>query len=449
MNTSVLNKHLLLVDGQFAQVSGDFFTGEIRIALLSETKKLIKYQHHSAERSPLCGNIYSGRVVKKYPSLKVAFVDIGLPDQHGFVSNYKTSNDKAIFQLIKDPKGGKCPTLTTNISVTGRYVTLHPHADPSKSQIQTNYPIQINIRENVKNACYEDIKRDADHLCEMWALMKEKAANSDKPRLLYRDSDPIVQAIRNMPYAGQVIVEGKKIYDKIAEISHSFAPDLRTSNHKSKKSLFQVYGVEKKINSLHLQTVPLEKGGSIVINQTEAMTTVDVNSGNSKSSPFNINLSAASVISEQIILRNLSGLFVIDFIHMDDPAQKTALYEEMKLLMQETDTITKVAQLAESGTMEITRQRFTPSVSENISRICPSCQGVGTVLSVSCSAFHLLRDLRDLICETQATNFLVTAPEETVCYILNNGTEYLRFLQSKFPGIKIKVEVGAKSVEAL
>lgn len=437
MNT----KDLLLVDGQFSKVVDGQFTNELRVAQVTDGN-VVKFQHQSVERGSLCGNIYWGKLVKQYKSLRAAFVDIGL-EHHGFVRNYKegtVGTDGDFFQVAKDLRGKKRPSLIRSISLTGRYVILYPNSDGSRSQVKINDNVNVVLRESAVGANHAEIKRDAHNLYRVWKNAVKRADGT--PRLLYRDNDIVINAIRDMPYGGRVVVDGREAWRRIAEVTAEFAPDLKVSLHKRRESLFRYYDIESKTDLLYLQEIALPSGGSVVINQTEAMVTVDVNSRGSKRDAHQVNTEAAETIIEQINLRNLSGLIIIDFIDMHSEEERQAIYKQMCALSEHDGIYTRVGQIGDLGTMEVTRQRVLPSVLENVSTTCKHCHGSGVVLSVSCDAFKLLRDLRDALGE-KCAELYVTAPQELVCYILNHQRAYLDLLERRF-GTRIVVECGAQ-----
>jgi ribonuclease E len=438
---------LLLIDGRFAKIVDEQFCHEVRVAQLSGSR-LIKYHHQSPERESLCGNIYWGRVVKQYKAMKAAFADIGL-EYHGFVRNYKERQDSQckgryderrgtgdFFQLTKDLRGSKRPVLTRSISLTGRYVVLHPNGDPARSQVKLPGGLNVTVRDSASGARREDIVRDAESLQVVWQEILSK--NDGQPRLLYKDNDIIMNAVRDAPYRSEVVVEGQDAYRRIARLASDFAPDLCVKRHRKNQSLFTSYGIEQRVRLLYQQYVPLEPSGSVVISQTEAMVTIDVNSGSSKESAYNTNKVAAAVVAEQINLRNLSGLIIVDFIDMPSAEDRSAIHAQMVGAVG--GMYTKVSPISELGTMEITRQRIMPSVLENVSTQCAKCSGSGVVLAVSCDAFKLLRDIRDSV-SGNCKSVLVTAPSELVCYILNHQRGYLDMLEKKC-GVQITVHCG-------
>lgn len=435
---------ILLVDGQFCKIVDDAIIGEVRLAQL-HNDRLVKYQHQTAERELLAGNIYLGRIIKHYKALDAAFVDIGL-ERDGFVQGYRdnskdvsknTKNKTRIheslqcFQLVKDARGKKCPTLTQSICLTGRYTILHPSGNPQKSQIQLPN-LQVVMRPEVTGVGFREIEKDALYLAKTWDALVKKAKECSQPCLLYKDNDVMINVFRAIPYSTQVVVEGVEIHHALQSVVEEFAPDLHLVLHKQKQSLFQKYHIEDKISALHQQEVKVPSGGSVVINQTEAMIAIDVNSGNSKRDSCQINIDAADVALEQIRLRNLSGLIVIDFIDMHSPDAQVKLCEHVKALAQDDYAQCKVNRIANSGVMEIARQRTAPSIAENIAVVCDKCNGAGMVLAVSCCAVALLRDIRDYLQSNTKKVVKIALKQELLLFIMNNERQYLEFLQKKF-----------------
>ena len=436
---SMETKNCILVDGQF--------DNEIRIAHIRDGK-LTKYQHHSSENESLYGNIYYGIINKQYKHLDAAFIDIGAT-RHGFIQNFKENH--RLFQVIKDAKGKKCATLTKNIAINGRYLILHPYNDLTKSKVNFNNPYGVpmcfTLKSKEQDINQDYLKKDAERLYKIWSVILEKTYS--QPEIVYQDNDILINTVKSLDYNTTIIVEGKDTHHKICKISAEWAPDIKVKLYNRSISLFHHYAIEQKILDLQLQQMPLMSGGSITINQTEAMIAIDINSGKSNITIYKVNLEAAVLIAEQIKLRNLSGLIIVDFIDMQDTQQQTALYQKMKELLNEDYSYTKITQIPDAGAMEITRQRVLPSISENISVVCDRCDGNGFTLSTNCAAMQFLRNIRDQFAQKQhaGKTLEVYTTQEIGQFLLNHCRSALTQIEQRYNKI-INIRFGEKAAIA-
>jgi Ribonuclease G/E len=444
------SQDVLFVDGQFYGNDGRS-VGEVRIAHV-RGKELLKYRHQITERELLAGNIYLGKLVRYCKVLGAGFIDIGL-ERCGFVQNYKSLNKDSkqqfhLFQIVKDARGKKCPALTQSICLTGRYTLLYPYGNPAKSQVPLG-EFQVLLRTPNRTTDPQLLQEDALRLVKTWRLILDRVQQCSQPTCLYKDQHTVLNLIRDLAPKSRVVIEGAEAYATLQPLIKDFAPDLHVMHYKRKTALFDLHGLESRIAVFHEQEIKIVGGGSVVISQTEAMITIDVNSGSSKRASHQINMDAATLVVEQIRLRNLSGLIVIDFMDMQSVEMQEALCAHVKELLKDDAACFKVSQIAESGTMEIARQRTAPSLSECLTISCDRCRGTGLVLATSCAAYGLLRQVRaQMYACVDGTGVMVRAEPELIAFVLTYEYRYLEFLEKKF-GQRVRFEVGERSVKSV
>lgn len=309
-------------------------------------------------------------------------------------------------QVIREPFANKGVKVTTKISIPGRYLVLVPdfkiigvsrkiHSPQERRRLRslaakiTNKEFGCIIRTAAVGKDEEDFETDWAKLKLTWEKIQRKISNSKEPTLLYKDMELTTSIIRDLfrNDVDKVVVDSKKLYKEILEYLEDYSPEFleRLELYKGKTSLFDYYQIEKDIELTKQRKVPLPSGGSIVIDQTEAMFIIDVNSGKLVSeatqeiNAFKTNMEAVNEIARQIRLRDLAGIIIVDFIDMHDPINKKKIYYAMRRAMKKDRAKAVVFPLTELSLMQITRQRINLNISEKVTEVCPLCKGLGRI----------------------------------------------------------------------
>jgi ribonuclease G len=429
---------------------------ETRIAI-KEDDKLVELFIERPEHERLVGDIYKGLVTAVLPGIQAAFVDIGV-DKAGFLhfsdmsdhkgessmlaaldffdeegheipprSKYKKDasiadilkkDQEILVQVIKEPIANKGSRITTEISLPGRYIVLLPGAHHiGVSRKISSYAEKRRLRkiageflpENfgmiirtvAEGRDRKDFAADIKLLTKLWEKMKKRVENTKAPALVHKDLEMISGIIRDIftPDVSKVVIDNKKEYRKFLAYLREVAPQLKNlvEIYTGDKPLLDFYNIEPEIEKMFNRKVWLKKGGYIVIDQTEALVTIDVNTGRFKGSSkvedaiFETNLDAAREIARQIRLRDIGGILIIDFIDMESKEHRRKVFEEFKNALRHDRSQTYISSISDLGLIEMTRQRIRPSLMQALSDPCPVCSGVGRVLSKESIAVKIER----------------------------------------------------------
>ncbi|MBN2841587.1 MAG: Rne/Rng family ribonuclease, partial [Sedimentisphaerales bacterium] len=463
---------------------------ECRIAVVEEGK-LEELYVERLDTNSLVGNIYKGRIVNVEPSIQACFVDFGI-GQNGFlhISDVQTSyfrnaidhsekvgkkqprkerpliqeclrkGQEVVVQVIKAGIGTKGPTLSTYISIPGRYVVLMPgmsHSGVSRKLSQEDrqkmkeLSAELNAPEDVgiilRTASLEsnkkDLKKDFTYLIRLWKQMRHNINNKKTgPMELYKESDLVIRTIRDVFTTGidRIYCDNENTWNKINEFFTIAMPRNRdlVKLYTDHVPLFTKYNIEKEIEKLQSKNVPLPHGGSIVIESTEAMVTIDVNSGkyrdnnNAEDTAYKINMVAAEEICRQLKLRDLGGVIVIDFIDMVNNKHKRELEKKVKDLFARDRASTRILRINQFGLMAVTRQRMKASLKNRTYTTCPLCKGAGQLKSSESVAIEAMRKIAYAIEEPQVAELDVIITPAVAAYLLNERRHALVELESKF-----------------
>tara|TARA_Y100001934_G_C12363821_1_gene782274 strand:- start:206 stop:1747 length:1542 start_codon:yes stop_codon:yes gene_type:complete len=411
--------------------------GETRIAI-QEDSQLVEVYVEKQDNHRMVGNVYNGKVENVLPGMQAAFVDVGyelnaflpfseigsneyLIEENGFKKggagkNSKYDNievdlkkDQEIFvQVIKEPFAGKGPRVTTEVALPGRLLVLVPNASyigiskkiwdkferrrlkkiAQKLRIQN---IGIIIRTVAEGKSEEHIENDFKQLIDSWNNIESKANNKSAPALIYEDLETASSVVRDLltPDVEKIIIDSKRLYKKTQKYLEDISPSLldRLELYKLKAPLFESFGIESEIEKLMRPKAWLKSGAYLIIEKTEAMVVVDVNSGRfigkklHEQNSLKINLEAAREIARQLRLRDLSGLIVIDFIDMKFEDNRKKVYHELRKELKKDRAKVAVAPITEFGLLEMTRQRIRVSLLDSMSDGCPTCNGSGRIIS--------------------------------------------------------------------
>ncbi len=455
---------------------------ETRIAFINGSK--LKNLHiEQTHRSQKVGNIYCGKVVKVQPSFQAAFINYG-EARHGFLSLsdinfqvYKPNRQgrgkpsisqvlkpgqKILVQVIKDEIAHKGASLTTNISLAGRFIVYMPDSDRGGvSRKIEDEEQRTRLRHLLKGLGSEDasaiirtvgvdrslteLKRDFTNLRRTWNEIKSDHDDQSIPGLIYQEENSIVRMIRDFYHddVSEVVIDEPIAFQHALEFFQAHIPkeQKKLQLYLGEKSLFASYEIEEQIEVLHQNKVPLSSGGSIIITQTEALVAIDVNSGRStqekniESTAFRTNMEAAEEVPRQLRLRNLGGLIVVDFIDMENSKNRLAVEQKMEEEFAADKSKTSVSSISKFGLMELSRQRISAGLSLN-----------SAVLSVS---NRILRKIHDSIIEQKVLQVHLRLPLELATHLLNVKRQRLTQMEIDF-GVQISItpdlQLGAEEI---
>ena len=381
-----------------------------------------------------------------------------------------------LVQVVKEERGNKGAALTTYLSLAGRYCVLMPNSSRSGgvSRKITNVADRKRLKTIVNDLDVADgmavivrtagakrtkteIKRDYAYLSKLWDEIRTNTLQSEAPTLIHEEGSLVKRAIRDI-YTNdvdEVLVEGEDAYKTAKAQMKMLIPShaKRVVKFEDQSHLFQANNVEPQLDTIHHNEVTLKSGGYLVINQTEALVAIDVNSGkatrerNIEETALKTNLEAAEEVGRQLKLRDLSGLIVIDFIDMDENRNQNAVERRLKDALRHDRARIQVGSISHFGLLEMSRQRLRPSLVESVSQACPHCLGTGRVRSVNSSALQMLRIIEEEASRQAGKDITIFVNPEVALYILNQKRASLAQLESQF-GISILIEADASLLPA-
>jgi ribonuclease E len=384
-----------------------------------------------------------------------------------------------LVQVVKEERGNKGAALTTYLSLAGRYCVLMPNTargggisrkitDANDRRRLKEVAREIEVPEGmgliVRTAGAQrtktEIKRDFDYLMRLWESVRDLTLSSTAPSLVYEEGDLIRRSIRDLytKDVDEVLVEGEEAYRDAKDFMKMLMPShaRNVKLYKDTRPLFSRYQVETQLDSLFGQTVTLPSGGYMVINQTEALVSVDINSGKStrehniEDTALRTNLEAADEIARQLRLRDLAGLIVIDFIDMEEKRNNRAVERRLKEALKHDRARIQVGRISHFGLLEMSRQRLRQGMLEGSTQTCPHCEGRGIVRSVSSCALSVLRSIEEQLITKRPENLTVQCHKDVASYILNEKRDRLLTLEQSFNvSIFIVASDSLKSAEVL
>ncbi len=467
---------------------------ESRIAIV-EDGHLVELDIETAGREQTRGNIYKGSVVRVEPGLQAAFVDIGMK-KLGFLQmgeihpdNWKWRDDIAeehrnrrpriqeilrrgqelIVQVEKGEREGKGAALTTYISLPGRYMVLMPGSDScgisrkvendgdrkkiKEMVAELNVPEGYGyiIRTEALGKRKTELAKDLAYLIKLSENIKERAGEFKAPALIYQESDLVIRTIRDYFTADieEVLVDSKDVYKQARAFFKDVMPkhEKIVKLHLEKRPIFAKYQLEEQIDLIYEKKVPLKSGGSIVIEPTEALVSIDVNSGKStgekgvEDTAFKTNMEAAEEVARQLRLRDLGGLIIIDFIDMRDRKHKSDVEKTLKNALKADKARVCVDKISQFGLLEMSRQRIKQTINEGSYLECPHCGGHGKVKSVEAMALSFLRKLHTAAARGTISEVRGSLPLEVAYYLLNRKKRELAQIETDY---EIEVTVKGK-----
>lgn len=370
-------------------------------------------------------------------------------------------NQIMLIQVVKEERGGKGAALTTFLSIAGRYCVLMPNSPRSGgiSRKISNASDRTRLREILDDLAISEgmgliirtagrertkieIKRDAEYLMRTWNGIRLHTLESIAPSLIYEEEDIVKRAIRDLytKDVESILVDGEEGYKIARTFMKTLMPShvKRVQNYKSTTvPLFRKFGVEAQIDEMYNPAVRLPSGGSIVIHPTEALVSIDINSGRStrerhiEETALKTNLEAADEIARQVRLRDLAGLIVIDFIDMDEPRHVAAVERRVREAFKNDRARIQMGKISPFGLLELSRQRLRPSILETTAHPCSHCNATGFVRSIESSSLYILRAIEDEGFKGNAAEILVHVPQKVVSYLLNSKRSHLRMIEER------------------
>ncbi|MGS7837816.1 ribonuclease E [Stenotrophomonas maltophilia] len=451
---------------------------ELRVAIV-DGQSLYDIDIEQPSKEQKKSNIYKGRIFRIEPSLEAAFVEYG-GGRHGFLPLKDISRDyfqagvdhnkagirellkegqEIVVQVDKEERGNKGAALTTFISLAGRYMVLMPNS-PSAGGVsrriegedraalkdaldKLNIPddMGVIIRTAGVGRDAEELQWDLDYLLNVWRAIAEAALSKPAPFLIYQESRLIVRALRDYLRAdiGEILVDTEEMYEHAREFMQQVMPQtLRKLKHyKDDIPLFNRFQIESQIEGAYERNVRLPSGGSIVVDQTEALTAVDVNSSRAtkgsdiEDTAFQTNLEAAEEVARQLRLRDLGGLVVIDFIDMASNKHQREVENRLANALKYDRARVQVGRISRFGLLEMSRQRLRPSLGESSQIVCPRCDGHGRMRSVESLSLSIIRVAEEHAMKENTGQVLVQAPVEIANYLLNEKRSALREIEQR------------------
>jgi ribonuclease G len=456
---------------------------ETRVAVMSAGVVQELLIERSSGRG-LVGNIYMGRVARVLPGMQSAFIDVGL-ERAAFlhvadiwenrepgkpIEKILAEGQPILVQVVKDPIGSKGARLSTQISIAGRllvYLPHDPHIGISQKIEDENGRAQLRdrlkellppeekggfiVRTLAEDAAEADLAADLAYLRQIWTAIRERSLGATPPQLIHEDLWLAQRVLRDIVSAetARVLVDSRENHQKLAAFAQGYMPRIagRLEHYTGERPLFDLYNIEDEIEKALSRRVDLKSGGYLIIDQTEAMTTIDVNTGgfvgsrNFDDTIFKTNLEAAQAIARQLRLRNLGGIIVLDFIDMQSEQHRAAVLEEFKRALARDRTRITVNGFTALGLVEMTRKRTRESLAHVLCEPCPACQGRGEVKTADTVCYEILREiLREARAFGEAREFRILASQNVIDRFLEEEAPSIEMLSS-FIGKRISMQV--------
>lgn len=448
---------------------------ETRVAVLDNGVLQELFIERNQKRG-IVGNIYKGKIVRVLPGMQAAFVDIGLEraafihaadiavvDENGMESRSDSVPDirrlvhdgkTLIVQVIKDPIGSKGARLTTHLSLSSRFLVYIPYTkhigisqkidseqerarlrDIVSQCLPPDAPQQAGgfiVRTVAENATLEDIRTDALFLQKLWSDIKPSLGSLNAPYMIYNDLPLFMRTMRDAvrPGVEKLRIDSKDGYQQLLAFAKDYGPSERSmiELYTGERPIFDLYSVEEEIQKALERRVELKSGGYLIIDQTEAMTTIDVNTGafvgvhNQEETIFKTNLEAAVAIARQLRLRNLGGIIILDFIDMQDPEHRRQVLRTLEKACEKDRVKISLTGVSELGLVEMTRKRTRESLSQVLCQPCPTCHGRGSLKSAESVCYEVFREILRGAKTFDSQQLLVLASQEVIDRLLDEDS---------------------------
>ena len=451
---------------------------ELRVAIV-DGQKLVDLDIESASKEQRKSNIYKATVTRVEPSLEACFVDYGT-ERNGFLPFKEISRSvvnvdgemnrnkiadnlrvgqEIIVQVEKDERGNKGAALTSFISLAGRYLVLMPNNPrgggvsrriegedrnelrDTMAQLEVPNGMSTIARTAGIGRTAEELQWDLNYLLQLWTAIDGAAKGNKAPLLIYQESSLVIRAIRDYYTQDitEILIDTEEIYEQAKGFMEHVMPNTvsRVKLYHDDVPLFSRFQIEHQIESAFSRTVNLPSGGAIVIDHTEALVSVDVNSaratkgGDIETTAFNTNMEAADEVARQLRLRDLGGLIVVDFIDMESQKHQREVEDKLRDAMKLDRARVQLGKISRFGLMELSRQRLKPSLGESAHLPCPRCHGTGHIRSTESTALHILRIIQEEAMKDNSAQVVAQVPVDVATYLLNEKRFDIQSLESR------------------
>jgi len=451
---------------------------ELRVALV-DGQKIYDLDVEVPSKEQRKANVYKGRITRVEASLEACFVDYGA-DRHGFLPLKEVTRDyfkaqpsggrmnirelldegqEILVQVEKEERGNKGAALTTFISLAGRFLVLMPNnaraggvsrriegedreqLREALDQVQIPEGMGAIVRTAGVGRTAEELQWDLDNLKEVWNAIAQAAEGRAAPFLIYQESKAIIRALRDYlaDDIGEILVDSQDVFGEAQQYMQRFMPASmrKLKLYEDEVPLFTRFQIENQIESAHSHKVNLPSGGSIVIDPTEALVSIDINSARAtrgsdiEATALNTNLEAADEIARQLRLRDLGGLIVVDFIDMESQKNQRAVEDRLRDAVKQDRARIQIGRISRFGLLELSRQRLRPSIGDAASVPCPRCSGMGSIRSVDSLALALLRLIGEEARKDRTIKVIAQLPVEVATYLMNEKRDWLNNITSR------------------
>ncbi|PSF05396.1 ribonuclease E [Marinobacter fuscus] len=453
---------------------------ELRVALV-DGQRLFDLDIESSTREQKKANIYKGRITRVEPSLEAAFVDFGA-ERHGFlplkeiskeyfkkspgqiegkinIKDVVSEGQEVIVQVDKEERGNKGAALTTFISLAGRYLVLMPNnpraggisrriegedraqLKDAMNDVQVPKSMGIIVRTAGIGRTSEELQWDLDYLVQFWEAITQAADERKAPFLIHQESNVIIRAVRDYlrQDIGEVLIDAGSVYEDVLSFVRAVMPSFenKIKLYKDEIPLFSRYQIEGQIETAFQREVKLPSGGSIVIDPTEALVSIDINSSRAtkgqdiEETALQTNLEAAEEIARQLRLRDMGGLIVIDFIDMTPAKHQREVEQKMREALELDRARVQVGKISRFGLLEMSRQRLRPSLGETRSEVCPRCEGQGTIRGIESLALSIMRLIYEESSKEKTAEVRAMVPVSVATFLLNEKRKQLADIESR------------------
>lgn len=461
----------------------NFTPMETRVAVVENGMPQEIYVERASRRG-IVGNIYKGRVVRVLPGMQAAFVDIGLEraafipvdelvgaDVNGGSTGRTTvpiaqvirEGETLLVQVTKDPIGSKGARLTTHLSIPSRYLVLMPKNDhigisqriddaDERDRLKGIMESLLSESDEAEDSCgfilrtvaesvaESELRSDVDFLRRLWRNLKQKIESASVTSIVYEDLPLHMRALRDMAHTDveRIRIDSKETYQSALEFARVLVPEIvdKIEYYPGERPLFDMFNVEEEMQKALGRKVELKSGGYLIFDQTEAMTTVDINTGgfvghrNLEETIFKTNLEAATAIGRQLRLRNLGGIIIIDFIDMTDPDHQRQVQRTLDRVLEKDHAKCKVTGVSELGLIEMTRKRTRESLEHVLCEACPVCQGRGSVKTPETVSYEIFREILRQHRAYDTESYLLLAATSVVNYLMDEASDHVAELEA-------------------
>jgi ribonuclease G len=464
---------------------------ETRVAMV-ENGVLQEVFIERTSRLGLVGNIYRGKVVRVLPGMQAAFIDIGLErtaflhasdivgrntGSNGTDSGKSADNinelvhqgQELLVQVVKDPLGTKGARLTTHLSIAARFLVYMPDEDhigisqkiegeEERQRLRDQLQVLSQelgtggyiVRTVAEGVSEQELRSDMEFLHKLWGEIQERARENPPGELIHGDLSLVMRTMRDQvdEDVEKVRIDSRENYERVKKFATKFIPDLaqRIEYYPGERPIFDLYNIEDEIQKALARKVQLKSGGYLIIDQTEAMTTIDVNTGafvghrNLEETIFKTNLEATQAIARQLRLRNLGGIIILDFIDMTDPSHREQVMRALDKSLERDRAKSHICEVSGLGLVEMTRKRTRESLEHVLCEPCPCCQGRGSVRTAETVCYEIFRELMRESRQFDTQQFLVLASQEVIDLMLDEESTSVAELE-EFIGRPIRFQV--------